>query len=150
MAGWRKQARPAGGTLLGRHPPRAAGFTLLEVLIAFVIAALALAALFQAATGGLRAVQVAGQYQQALARARSRLAAIGAGALVPGTQSGEDAQGFRWRVRVAPLAVVPTGRSGAAVTLYAVTAEVAWKDGDATRDIRLDTERVGPTPQAAP
>ena len=128
----------------------AGGFTLLEVLVAFAIAAIALAALFQAATGGLRAVATSGQYEQALARARSRIAAVGAGALVAGTQSGQDAEGFSWRVRIAPLATAPTGHAGSAVVLYAVTADVSWQEGGASRSVRLGTERVGPAPRTAP
>ena len=53
------------------------GFTLLEVLIAFVIAALALGVLFQGTAGSLGSVRVSGQYQEALSRARSHLEAAG-------------------------------------------------------------------------
>ena len=69
----------------------ARGFTLLEVMVAFAIAALALAALTQAALGGLHATQAAAHTQEALSLAQSRLAAV---ALNPraGEQSGD-----RWR-----------------------------------------------------
>jgi len=51
------------------------GFTLLEVLIAFAIAALALALLFRAASDGMLSVRTAGRYEEAVVRARSHLAA---------------------------------------------------------------------------
>ena len=49
------------------------GFTLLEVLVAFIIAALALAVLFHAGLSGVQAAQSASHYEQAIARARSHL-----------------------------------------------------------------------------
>jgi prepilin-type N-terminal cleavage/methylation domain-containing protein len=45
------------------HPDRTAedGFTLLEVIIAFAISALAVSLLYQGVTGGLGATQIAGK-----------------------------------------------------------------------------------------
>ena len=82
---------------------REGGFTLLEVLVAFAIAAAALTALTQGALGGLHSVRVSGHVQEATSRARSRLATLGRGVpLAPGEQEGDDGGGFRWRQRVAP------------------------------------------------
>ena len=74
---------------------RAAGFTLLEALIAFAILALALTALLQGTLSGLHATQAAGRTEEALARARSRL---------------------------------------------------AGRDGGTPREVRLETQRLGPGP----
>ena len=61
------------------------GFTLLEVLVAFAIAALALGVMFRAIGTGLGSAAVAARYQQALSRARSHLATATV-RLVPGTR----------------------------------------------------------------
>jgi len=50
------------------------GFTLLEVLVAFVVAALALGVLFDASLSGLRLATSTEHHGQAIARARSHLA----------------------------------------------------------------------------
>ena len=131
---------------------RIRGFTLVEVLVAFVIAGLALAAMFNAVLIGLRTAQAASHYEQAVARARSRLAmAVHADPLIAGTWQGDDGGGFNWRVRVTPLATAkvqpiyrPVSRMAANfdVTLYAVTVWVAWHDGG-RREVRLDTEQIG-------
>jgi prepilin-type N-terminal cleavage/methylation domain-containing protein len=91
-----------------RPDPGQAGFTLLEVIVALVIATLALSGLFAGAATGLRASHVSGDYMSALSRAQSHLAALAVvEPLVPGTQSGDDGGGFRWRMRIMPLSTIP-------------------------------------------
>jgi hypothetical protein len=107
-------------------------------LIAFIILALVLAALLQGALAGLRATQVAGRTEEALARARSRLAALEGMPIAPSDQRGEDGGGFAWR-----MWIVPEATSGG-LTLYAVTVAVGWHDGGTPREVRLETQRLGP------
>ena len=59
------------------HSSLAGGFTLLEVVVALAIAALALVGLFQAGSGGLFAVDTAARAEEAVQRAQSHLAAVG-------------------------------------------------------------------------
>jgi general secretion pathway protein I len=130
-----------------------AGFVLLEVVIAFVIAALALGVLYQAALAGLNASRVAAQYEQALSRARSRLVIAEHGSpLVPGTMQGDDGGGFHWRLHVTPIdstvvqAFDPLGLRQAPdyrLTLYALNVWVSWDDFGAERSVRLDTQQIG-------
>jgi general secretion pathway protein I len=117
---------------------RAAGFTLIEVLVAFIIASVALAALAHAAIDGLRASSLSAHYQEALARARSHLAAVGR-APQPGDRQGDEGDGFHWHIRIVPLATT-TLASGHA-TLLAVSVAVSWGDRP-TRRVQLDTEQV--------
>ena len=113
-----------------------AGFTLLEVLIAFVIAALALGVMFDAALGGLRATETASRYQEALSLARSHLAAVAAGPLAGRESSGEDGRGFRWSIRIRPLGTVPIPSGPdvapsqgpqAQATLYGISVIESWR-----------------------
>jgi general secretion pathway protein I len=136
---------------------RQAGFTLLEVIVALVIATLALVGLFSGAATGLRSSQVSADYQSALSRARSHLAALGDGsALVPGTQTGDDGGGFRWQVRVAPLASVPfagqqtaSGRAPQMV-LLGVAVAISWSMDGGERQVALETQRIGFMAPAGP
>ncbi len=126
---------------------RDAGFTLLEALIAFVIAAMALGALTQGAAGGLLSARVSAHTQEALSRARSRMAALN-GRLAPGEQGGDDGGGYRWRVAVAPVATSgppqpnDPPQAGRAV-LYAVTVVVSWRMDGAERAVSLSSQRLG-------
>lgn len=131
------------------------GFTLLEVLVAFIIAALALGVLYQGALGGLLSTRIAAQYQDALSRGRSRLATIGHGsAIVPGEQAGDDGGGYRWRTRITAVEQ-PARPPGAAPAvpvpvLYAVTVAIGWGEGSAARSLQLDSRRVGFAAPAGP
>jgi general secretion pathway protein I len=129
------------------------GFTLLEVIIALIIAGMAAAALFEAVGSGLHETQTASMYDQAIVRARSRLAAATHGTkLAAGDWRGDDGGGFQYRLRVAPVAtasVRPVGLLGPRaalsfpVVLYGVSVWIGWNDGGAERDVRLDTQQVG-------
>jgi len=127
-----------------RARPGAAGFTLFEVLIAFVILALALAALLPGFSGGARSLDVADRYTTAALLAESRLEAVGrAEALREGVTSGTFDNGFRWQLEVARVdRLDPEGNLPAAA--YHLTLRVLWQAGDDEREIVLETLRLGP------
>ena len=139
-------------SMLHRSAPEN-GFTLLEVLVAFVIAALALGVLFGGGVDGLRATGVADRTEQALSRARSHLATVGRGvALRSTTQEGEDGSGFHWSLRIAPTQSAPSGtkQGSPRLVLYSVRVTESWSDnnsgGDRTRAVVLRTQRLGSEP----
>ncbi|MFC7739021.1 prepilin-type N-terminal cleavage/methylation domain-containing protein [Roseomonas sp. GCM10028921] len=130
------------------RPDRQAGFTLLEVLVAFLIAAMALAVLLHTAVEGQIAAEAAARYQEGLSRARSRLAATEAVPLQPGDRQGEDGGGYRWRVRISLLAEGAPAREGPpAPALYSISVAVAWGSG---RSVQLETRRLGLSAPRAP
>ena len=78
-----------------------AGFTLLELLVAFAILAVAMAAMLQAFSGGLDAARRTDRASEALAAARSLLERVGTELpVVIGLHSGGDAFGANWSVRI--------------------------------------------------
>ncbi len=121
-----------------RRPP---GFTLLEILIAFAIAAIALTALTAAVAASLRSSRAAATTEQAISRAQSRLA--DASRAPPGERSGDDGGGFGWREVVRQV-----GRSGTAA-LYAITVEITWTV-DGPHRLALQTFRVATAPPEPP
>jgi general secretion pathway protein I len=130
-----------------------AGFTLLEVLVAFVIAALALGVLFQGAIEGLAAVHLADRTAEALSRARSHLAAVGHGIpLRTQTQEGEDGSGFSWSLQIRPLESAALPQSGgdpqhpARETLFAVRVTESWNGPQGRRGVTLATRGAAITP----
>lgn len=126
-------ARPCRRALAGRS----GGFTLLEVLVATLIAALAALALFRADITGVTATRLSGESAAALRFARSRLAELGRSLpLIPGTRRGRLREGQRWRLRVRLAASAPGQR------LYDVRLTVAWRNAGDTHRLRLETMRL--------
>jgi general secretion pathway protein I len=126
------------------------GFTLLEVMVALAIAAIALAVMVRTAGEGVMSVQTAGAYEEAVSRAKSHLAALEPDlAPLEGEHEGDDGGGFRWRLRITPVAVAKPreGDQAAATTsarkaLYAVEVGIDWRTGGRNREVLLRTERI--------
>ena len=122
------------------------GFTLLEVLVAFAIMAVAMVAIMQAFSSGLDATRRTAIASETLATARSLLDRVGAELPVaPGSTSGSVA-GTNWTVQIArrksPLDYLP--RAQRRFALYDVVVSVSAPD---TTPVTLATVRlaaVGP------
>ncbi len=136
------------------HPdlsPGQGGFTLLEVLIAFVIAALAMGALFGGTVAGLDATSVAARYDEAVSLARSHVAAIGHGAAIaPQQTSGADGEGFTWHISIREagsrqLSLSDQDRANdvkpSRAVLYDVLVTESWKVGGRERQVSIATRR---------
>lgn len=126
------------------------GFTLLEVLTAFVVFALTLAALLQVFSSGLRDAQLADEYARAVMMAQSRMdEATATESLEEGRIGGEDLP-FRWGVQISPYderEESPEARDGPElllrVRLLRIDSEVVWQAADGReRKVRLATLQV--------
>jgi general secretion pathway protein I len=123
------------------------GFTLLEVLVAFAIASIALAVLYQGASTGLLGSRQAARTDEAVARARSRVAAMCHGArLAPGEQSGDDGAGYTWQTQVSRAASKIVGPSAAdeaksppRADLFAVRVTLSWSGAARPHRVTLET-----------
>ena len=123
---------------------RSRGYTLVEVLVAFVILAMALTVLLRIFSGGVRNVAVSSDYAKAVLIAESRLATAGIDdTLAPGKTDGVENGHFRWTRVVtdyeptADYASTVRGLRG-----YRVTVTVSWPNGDRERRIELNTVRL--------
>ena len=128
---------------------RSRGFSLLEVLVAFAIAALSLGLLYQIMGGNARQAGDMGQRERAMMLAESLLATCDT---VPPEGLNETSQsaGYGWQIRSQPY---PTPADGApqAPHLHEVQVSVSWSDGDATRSFQLSSLRPERLPyQGAP
>jgi general secretion pathway protein I len=127
------------------------GFSLLEVLVAFVILGLVLGTLMQIFSGGLRNVTRASESQRAVMLAQSKLAAVGIEMpLAEGQSNGDFDANFRWQVSIRPYqdsemetmeqAGVP--KALLPVTLLEVEVRVLWGEFDQVRAVSLKTLRL--------
>ena len=119
------------------------GFSLIEVLVSFVLLSMSLAVILQIFSVNLRAVDTARKQTRALILAESKLAGLGNEIpLIPGEQVGESGA-FRWRLTVSPYVEDADEDNRVIHELYDVAMTVNWKRGAGISEIRLKTLRVG-------
>ncbi|MFN3985321.1 MAG: prepilin-type N-terminal cleavage/methylation domain-containing protein [Rhodocyclaceae bacterium] len=131
--------RPRSGRS-GRRPTSVAGFSLLEVLVAVSIMALALGSLYQLSTSSTRNAAHLERHAYAVVMAQSLLATLDQ---VPPTgirRSGETEDGFAWRL--SSRAADPRGKRTESVPMWpfhVVTVEVSWRNLGRQHEVVLET-----------
>jgi general secretion pathway protein I len=131
---------------------RDSGFTLIEVIIAFLIAALSIATLFEAITGGIGSTANATKVTRAILFAESHIAIIGRGESISDNDvKGSDPDGYTWHVIVRTVSsrklryegenTLSNARAAYAI-LYSVEVSETWEDGPRNRTVTLNTYRI--------
>ena len=133
-------------------PDSSRGFTLLEVLVAFTIAALLLVAVMRTIASGLDGGRRADTYTRATILAESTLDATGTVAPLSDDDVADVANG-RFRIHTAVARydgpAAPSG-IGQYLVLYRLTATVSWREGRRDQAVSLSTLRLGPRPVSRP
>lgn len=150
------RASPSRGQHAGRSQPRAGsvsvlqrGYTLIEVIVAFALLAVALTLLLGTLSGATRQVRWAGDAGRAALHARSLLDTVG---IVEPLQAGELAGDFddgryRWTLQVARWrdpALVNRPRESQDPPLYELDLRVQWGSGGPRERLQWQTLRLGP------
>jgi type II secretion system protein I len=129
------------------------GFTLIEVLVALAIVAIAFVAALGVFTGGLSRLDHDHNVQYALLIAQSELARVGQDIALQDREidghgmdnqgideqgDGPSSDGFSWYIAITPYGGGPEGLFG-----HRVVVTVGWSEGWQQRQVRLDTVRLG-------
>ena len=116
------------------------GFSLIEVLVAFSIAAISLAILFQIYAKGVAAATLGEEYTQAIAVAESRLAETGQSEDInDGQRSGREGDKYSWTVITTDYIEEQESEYQTPFELKHVEVEVSWDSRGKTRSIKLNT-----------
>lgn len=127
------------------------GFSLLEILVAFAIMAVALTIVLRIFGSGVNTALVSEEYTLAVQIAESLMARIGVETpLQPGEYSGIEGDKYAWWVGVASVAGPPPVKTGRfrsqqlqpvqpSLSMMAVKVRVSWgDDGDRQRVVELN------------
>lgn len=123
------------------------GFTILEVLVAFLVAALLLSVILTGFSSGMKQLVRADRLSQASLVAQSRMAEVGVVQQLQEAQfSGHDGQfsDFSWEVNIAPFSwefAAPLAGMGG--TLYRIDVEVSWPAAGKVHSFSLSSLRLG-------
>ncbi len=119
------------------------GFTLLEVLVALIIFAIAFGAIAGIFQTALRQSTTAETLDDARALAEQQIARFGTELpLKPIELAGQSAAGYLWRAHVELAAPIPGEQT---IALYRVTVDVGADDND-RHYVTLQTLRIGSAP----
>ena len=133
---------------LVHHGQSQRGYSLLEVLVAFAILALAVGTILSLFATGLRNTAVASDYARALTLAESQLTyfqAIDPLKLSSGDNEGVE-DGLIWHSHVRPYDKVALAAN--TTRLYRIDVDVSWhaNGGGKRRSVQLSTLRIGTGP----
>ena len=128
---------------------REAGFTLIEVVVAFALLGLILAASFEIFTTGMARAADLDDYSAAIDVAQSKLAVVGAyGKIQEGDTRGESEDGrYAWTliVRRYDESPDPNAPQASTVVMYRADVQVTWRGVDTrAHALGLSTLVVGP------
>ena len=122
------------------------GFSLLEVMVAFVVMGLVVGTILQLFGSSMNSVALSDEYSFAVQVAESRLAAVGSEIKVEdGSKSGEEkGSAYRWEVTMSPIKLSDEmEKLPVPLQLYQVEVVVTWKTGDRPREFHLSSLRFG-------
>ena len=129
---------------------RQRGYTLIEVIVAFALLALALTLLLGTLSGAVRQVRWSTDAGRAALHAQSLLDQAGLGEpLRAGTREGEFEDGrYRWSLEVEPWTdpalPPPDATAPAAARLFELRLAVRWNEGGPRERLQLRTLRLVP------
>lgn len=133
------------------------GFTLLEVLVATVIMAIAVTGLLSALSTSMRNAARLTTYDRAVLLARQKMDELltnkraPIGTVIEGSWDASVTAGEQmgWRARILPFDV-PVGAPPSMPILHRVELEIWWMSGDRRRTFSLDGFRPGTLPRPPP
>lgn len=120
------------------------GFSLIEVIAALLLLAIAFTALMRVAGGAIDLTHRAAQRSEAAMWARSLLdSAFVIEPLQAGTRTGRFDPRYRWQLQVTPWN--PGGKPAAnpPLQLYRLDLDVRWREGNHEQDAHFSTLRAG-------
>jgi general secretion pathway protein I len=122
------------------------GFSLLEVLVAFTVLALALGTLLPLLANVTNSARVSESYAHALMIAESRMAVLSAALAANGSASyrgmSGSSDGFSWAESVRDYATDNRATGVAGMLPRQLEVRVSWSDGSRTREVGLTSIRL--------
>jgi len=134
------------GALVCSRSKQQTGFTLLEIMVAFVITGLVVGTLLQLFGSAMRNVALADEYSFAVQVAESRMESVGSEIKVEkNTVNGqEEGTAYQWAVTMQPIELDDKqDEFSLSIQPYQVTVVVSWNTDGKPRQFMLSSLRFG-------
>ena len=123
------------------------GFSLLEVLVAFVIMGLVVGGILQLFGNSMRSVALSDEYSYAVKIAESQMATVGTAIPVESGNTSGSNEKFNWNIMIEPTEFeYPEGAAPIPLYPYRVKVDVSWQSGSHERHFELASLRFGKEP----
>jgi general secretion pathway protein I len=123
------------------------GFTLIEVLVAFIIAALMLGTMYEMFAGDLRSGSAAESYRDAVLIGQSALDAVSTVPISPG-ESFDRVGSYDRDIRITERPDLIPAKTLTHAIPYQIEVRVSWREGIRQRSIDLVTLRLASPPRS--
>lgn len=131
--------------MLKVNPQQQAGFSLLEILVAFAILAISLTVILNIFSTGVRAAYLAEEYTIAVQIAESVLAEkANVSDLTLLNETGDHGDKFQWQVDVQAIdpGIEDFDSEDSRWQMYQIIVRVQWLAGETEREVKLQTLRL--------
>jgi general secretion pathway protein I len=124
-----------------QFPP---GFTLIEVLVAITLLAVALVAILQLFSGGLRSIRLSDEYSRGIFHARELVEQVQVSeGFSEGVLQGRFEDGYRWKAEIKRSPALPEEERKPQFELFEVKVSVVWDSSSGEKHLELMTTKIG-------
>jgi general secretion pathway protein I len=127
--------------------PKKNGFTLIEVVVALAILGIALTAIIELFSGGLRLARTSVEYTKAMNFARMKMEEITSQQKIEeGTNEGKYDETYHWQARIKRIDILPIEKDTdfkPPVELFQVRVDILWKSGVKERSASVESYKAG-------
>lgn len=131
------------GSRFGRVPQSKPGFTLIEILVAISILAIAMTVILQLFSGGLKSARISNVYTQAIFHAREKMDESLLDSLYSdGMEEGVFDDGYQWKSEVTRVELDEEEQEKLPYYLYNINIKIIWDMGRSEKVFEVSTLRI--------
>jgi len=121
------------------------GFTLMEVLVAFMVMAIAMVVVMQLFSGGLKSAALSSDYMHGIFHAQQKMEELLVeDPIIAGSRSGQFEDGYKWEAQIEHRMLETDFGHRLPVDAYHISLKVTWQRGGRSRDFEIKTLTLGP------